>query len=220
MTKSAIIFSKNENICKLIKNELLLADFKVKTADAGQRDLDGLFNVIVVDASSLEPSYLPFVRSFLSRNTEAVKICISDEESQKSLWGFNNYLHFPFRLNELRSAIFATRQSETQGEGEEKTVASKCFFADKDRRGVTLDGTYTPLSQSEFNTLELLCSNSGKCVSREDIMKMLNSSDGNISDVYISHLRSKLELPSGHKIIYTVRLRGYMTDYTISEYLP
>ena len=220
MTKNAIIFSKDEKICKLIKNELLLADFKVKTVDGNQKDLDGLFGVIVIDASSFELSSLSFVRSFLSRNTEAVKICISDEENPKSLWGFNSYLHIPFRLEELRSAILATRQGENQSDDEENTVTSKCFFADKDRRGVTLDGTYIPLSQNEFNTLELLCSNAGKCVSREDIMKMLNSSDGNISDVYISHLRSKLELPSGHKIIYTVRLRGYMTDYTISEYLP
>ena len=220
MTKNAIIFSKNEKIYKLIKNELLLADFKVKAADASQTDLDGLFDVIVIDASSFELSSVPFVRSFLSRNTEAVKICISDEDSPKSLWGFNNYLHIPFRLDELRSAIFATRQSENQSDGEEKSVSSKCFFADKDGRGVTLDGTYIPLSPNEFNTLRLLCSNAGKCVSREDIMKMMNSSDGNISDVYISHLRNKLELPSGHKIIYTVRLKGYMTDYTISEYLP
>ena len=83
-----------------------------------------------------------------------------------------------------------------------------------------LDGRYIPLSRYEFDTLLLLCRNKGKCVEREQILKMLNSTDGNISDVYISHLRNKLELPFCLKIIYTVRSKGYMTDYTMSEYLP
>ena len=97
---------------------------------------------------------------------------------------------------------------------------AKSFFVDKEHRGVTLEGTYVPLSRYEFDTLRLLCQNRGKCVERAQILKMLNSSDGNISDVYISHLRNKLELPFGLKIIYTVRSKGYMTDYAMSEYLP
>ena len=66
MTKNAIIFSKDEKICKLIKNELLLADFKVKTVDGNQKDLDGLFGVIVIDASSFELSSLSFFSTMYS----------------------------------------------------------------------------------------------------------------------------------------------------------
>ena len=221
MTKNAIIFSKNEQMCKLIKNELLLADFKTKTFDNPRNDIEGRFDVIVIDESSIEPSSISFIRSFISKNSDSVKICILEsEESQKSLWGFNKYLSFPFRLEELRSLITTPKQSDSEPDDKANADTAKCFFADKDHRGVTLGGTYISLSQYEFNTLALLCANSGNCVSREDILKALNSTDGNISDVYISHLRSKLELVLGLKIIYTVRKKGYMTDYTLAEYLP
>ena len=221
MTRNAIIFSKNQKICKLIANELLLADFSVKTSSEPQKDVEGLYDVIIIDTTSLELSALTFMRSLLSRNATSVKICICEnEEVQKSLWGFNKYLSFPFRLEELRSALVAPQANERKNDAEQSIDTPKCFFAHKDRRGITLEGTYIPLSQYEFNTLELLCSNAGKCVSRESIRSTLNSTDGNIADVYISHLRSKLELPFGLKIIYTVRSKGYMTDYILKEYLP
>ncbi len=221
MTKNAIIFSKDEKICKLIVNELLLADFRVKTNDDPQKDTEGVYDIIIIDATSLELSALNLIRSFLSRTPSSIKICISEnEEAQKSLWGFNKYLYFPFRLEELRAALFMPQQGEMESNAEQISDASKCFFADKERRGVTLGGTYIPLSRYEFKTLELLCSNTGRCVNRERIRNALNSTDGNISDVYISHLRSKLELPLGLKIIYTVRSKGYMTDYILKDYLP
>ena len=223
MTKSAIIFSKNENICKLVANELVLASFSVNTVSSpnGETENAGIYDFIIVDVTSLEPSSFTLVRSFLTRNVSAFKICISnDEESQHSLWAFNKYLSFPFRLEELRSVLANRGQNELRDSDEKNVETAKRFFADKEHRGVTLEGTYVPLSRYEFDTLRLLCQNRGKCVERAQILKMLNSSDGNISDVYISHLRNKLELPFGLKIIYTVRSRGYMTDYTMSEYLP
>ena len=220
MTKNAIIFSKDEKISKLVANELLLVGIAVKTVAnlSSEAESTALYDFIVIDATSLEPSSFSSIRSFLTANVSAFKICISnDEENQHIPWAFNKYLSFPFRLENLREALTNPRQSEANDKGEQITESKKCFFADKARRGVTLDGTYVPLSRHEFDTLELLCQNRGKCVERAHILEMLNSSDSNISDVYISHLRNKLELPFALKIIYTVRSRGYMTDYTISE---
>ena len=219
MTRNAIIFSKNENIRKLVANELLLSGFKLKTVDDPKRTVEGLYDVIVIDATSLEVSQIALIRSLLSINTSSVKICICEnEEVQKSLWGINKYLSFPFRLGDFRDMLISPKFSDKMNESEQYTDNQKCFFADKERYGVTLEETYIPLSRHEFNTLELLCQNTGKCVSRESIREILNSTDGNISDVYISHLRSKLELPFGRKIIYTVRSKGYMTDYTMKKH--
>ena len=41
--------------------------------------------------------------------------------------------------------------------------------------------------------------------------KIFDVTDGNIVDVYIHHLRKKLEEPFSRKIIYTVRSKGYKT---------
>ncbi len=221
MTKNAIIISKNQNLCKLVENELLLLDFGVKTSNTAPTDVDAPHDIIIVDITSLESTAFTSIRSFLSKNAASLKICISEgEESQRAPWGFNKYLSFPFHLEELRKAFTVTKSGEMKDDSEKVKKTSKCFFVHNDRHGVTLEGTYIPLSQYELSTLELLCKNSGSCVSRDEIRKILNSTDGNISDVYISHLRRKLEAPFGLKIIYTVRSKGYMTDYTISEYLP
>ena len=223
MTKNAIIFSRNEKISRLVSNELLLASISVKTVSSpsGEAEISGAYDFVVVDLTSLEPSSLASVRTFLTRNVSAFKICISStEESQHTLWSFNKYLSSPFRLEELRSVLANRGQNELRDSDEKNVDTAKSFFVDKEHRGVTLEGTYVPLSRYEFDTLRLLCQNRGKCVERAQILKMLNSSDGNISDVYISHLRNKLELPFGLKIIYTVRSKGYMTDYAMSEYLP
>ena len=223
MTKNAIIFSKNENISKLIANELILCGFTVKVVGDPSTEIEStaLYDLVAVDVTSLDTSSFTWIRSFLTMNGSALKICISnEEENQHTLWSFNKYLPFPFCLEELRRIITNPKEVELNDTNENTTEASKCFFADKNRRGVTLNGTYVPLSQHEFDTLELLCLNKGKCVGREQILEILNSAESNISDVYISHLRNKLELPFGLKIIYTVRAKGYMTDYAITEYLP
>ena len=221
MTKNAIIISKNQNLCKLVENELLLHGFAVKTCDVSIADTDAPYDVIIADITSLETNAFTALRSFLSKNAASLKICISEgDDTPRTPWGFNKYLSFPFHLGELRKAFAMTNIDELKNDIEKIPDTSKCFFAHKDRHGVTFEGTYVPLSEYEFSTLELLCKNSGNCVGRDELRKILNSTDGNISDVYISHLRSKLEAPFGLKIIYTVRSKGYMTDYTMREYLP
>ena len=222
MTRSAIIFSKNENISRLVKNELLLAGIDVRAVKSPTSDTesDGALDFLIVDLTSIEASDFAAIRSSLSKNAAAVKISISDsEESLRASWGFNKHLSFPFSLEELRSILIAERYDEENCDAQNSAKAQKCFFTDKSRTGVMLNGIYIPLSPYEFDTLELLCRNSGKCVERAQILEALNSTDGNISVVYISHLRNKLEHPFGLKIIYTVRSKGYMTDYTMGEQL-
>ena len=87
----------------------------------------------------------------------------------------------------------------------------KIYVVDRKSFTVMLAKTQIKLSKSEFAILEALCSASGKTVTRREIMKILDAEDGNISDVYICHLRKKLELPSGKRLIFTERGQGYKT---------
>ena len=64
-----------------------------------------------------------------------------------------------------------------------------------------------------FIGIKLLCNKAGSTVSREEILNLFDASDSNIAEVYICHLRGKLEAPFGIKVIYTVRGKGYTTDY-------
>ena len=66
------------------------------------------------------------------------------------------------------------------------------------------------LSKTESDILKILCDKRGEVVSREEFSRIFGSSDGNICDVYICKLRSKLDNALGVKFIYTVKGKGYM----------
>ena len=57
----------------------------------------------------------------------------------------------------------------------------------------------------------------GEIISRERIMGLLGADDGNISDVYICHLRKKLDEKLGRKLIITERGKGYRTNLRLSK---
>lgn len=67
-----------------------------------------------------------------------------------------------------------------------------------------------PLSDNEYKVLSLLCENRREVVERERIYAELGAEEGNMGDVYICHLRKKLDNKLGLKLIYTVRGKGYM----------
>ena len=66
------------------------------------------------------------------------------------------------------------------------------------------------LSENEYKLLSLLCEMRGETVTREQIDEILGATEGNMGDVYICHLRRKLDNQLGLKLIYTVRGKGYM----------
>ena len=82
---------------------------------------------------------------------------------------------------------------------------------------VVINNHYAKLSNHEMVLLKELCHANGEIVSREQIMKLLNADDGNISDVYVCHLRRKLDSQLGKKLIITERGRGYRTTLKLSE---
>ena len=93
-----------------------------------------------------------------------------------------------------------------------KQDSNTVYVADEIECVVMLDEVRVKLSNTEFLLLKLLCDSCGEVVTREQIMKSMGAEDGNISDVYICHLRKKLETPIGKKLIFTVRNKGYRTD--------
>jgi two-component system copper resistance phosphate regulon response regulator CusR len=64
--------------------------------------------------------------------------------------------------------------------------------------------------KNEYKVLSVLCENRGETVDRDRIYSILGAEEGNMGDVYICHLRKKIDNPLGIKLIYTVRGKGYM----------
>ena len=114
-------------------------------------------------------------------------------------------LHRPFLISELLDHIESL--GEDGGKNGCACVGEKLNFL---RDGlVTIDGKGVKLSANEYAMLALLYERTGDPVSREELSAVLSSSEGNMCDVYICKLRTKLESVSNRKIIYTVRSKGY-----------
>ena len=84
------------------------------------------------------------------------------------------------------------------------------------RRKVTRVNEAIELAPKEFGILEYMMRNKGRPLSRTMIVEHVWDMDydglTNIVDVYIRHLRSKIDDKYQHKLIHTVRGIGYMIE--------
>ena len=74
---------------------------------------------------------------------------------------------------------------------------------------VTVAGKIIPMTPAEGDILTCLYARRGEVVTREELSTLLGGG-GNIVDVYVCRLRSKIEKPLGRRIIWTVRGIGYV----------
>ena len=117
-------------------------------------------------------------------------------------------LHRPFLVEDLQDLIKNIwNESEQKKDLTFEEKADMTF--DFDSHSVELNGNKIPLSLNECAVLRKLYENQNSPVSRSELNEVLSSSGGNMCDVYICHLRSKLE-NGNKKYVFTVRGKGYM----------
>lgn len=129
--------------------------------------------------------------------------------SQKNADKCRVLLHRPFLISKFLEEIelLAAGEEDSQIVRAEPTGPRLRFMRDG---LVTLDGRGMHLSENEYALLLKLYERVDSPVGREELGRALSSCDGNMCDVYICKLRSKLEAGRAERLIYTVRSKGYM----------
>jgi two-component system OmpR family response regulator len=127
--------------------------------------------------------------------------------------GADDYLTKPFAFVELLARVRALLR---RGQPAPERLQVADLIVDVMRRKVHRDSESIELAPKEFGILEYMMRNKGRPLSRTMIVEHVWDMDydglTNIVDVYIRHLRSKIDDRYQTKLIQTVRGIGYMIE--------
>lgn len=220
-----LLIEDNSRISEFIVKGLESNDMSVVLAQTGgeaRRLLDEqkwdiiLLDIMLPDIDGLE--LLQYAR-FRKVYTPILVISALGEPDDKVKaldCGADDYLSKPFHFTEMIARIHAlTRRARMHYEqpvAEELRCADLCLNID--RHQVERGGQEISLTLQEFKLLRLLMENADKVLSRAQILESVwginFDTNTNVIDVYISYLRNKIDAGQEHKLIHTVKGRGYL----------
>jgi DNA-binding response OmpR family regulator len=128
--------------------------------------------------------------------------------------GADDYLVKPFAFEELLARLRAQVRRSYQQPAAAVRIAD--LEVDTQKRSVRRAGKTVPLSAREYALLEYLALRRGQVVTRQElwdhVYDFAAEPGSNVLDVYVSHLRRKIDDGHEPKLIHTRRGQGYVLD--------
>lgn len=129
--------------------------------------------------------------------------------------GADDYVTKPFDIDELQARINSLARRRSRNENTPLITVGDLII-DPAKRSVSRFNTPIKLRRKEFDILEYLATNTGRVMSRQNIVDHAWSSTSNgwvgSVDVHIKQLRDKVDRPFNYPLIKTVYGLGYMID--------
>lgn len=202
--------------------------FSIITAANGSEAItkfdQGGIDLVLLDLMIPEVSGTEVCRQIRAKSkVPIIMLTAKDSEVDKVVGlelGADDYVTKPYSTRELVARIRAVlrRNSGESAIGDIGTMTLGPVRMDTDRHQVSVNGVNISLPLKEFELLEFLMRNSGRVLTRVQLIDRVWGSDyvGDTKtlDVHIKRLRAKIEVdPANPVFIQTVRGLGYKLEF-------
>ena len=210
-------------IADLLSTGLRFVGFDVRTAGSGLEALTAVRewrpDLLVLDVMMPDLDGFEVTRRLRAdgRDTPVLFLTARDAVEDKVAGltlGGDDYVTKPFSLEEIVARVRALlRRQASAMAGEDGLLRYDDVVLDEDAHEVTRAGVALELTPTEFSLLRYLMLNSGRVVSKAQILDHVwhydFGGDGAVVESYISYLRRKVDAPFDVPLIRTVRGVGY-----------
>jgi two-component system copper resistance phosphate regulon response regulator CusR len=217
-----LVIEDEKRIADFVARGLESAGYAVDMAADGATGLEMIhatdYDLLILDLMLPDMDGLKVLEKVRNRKVSPPVLILSalgavDDRVKGLERGADDYLGKPFSFVELLARVKALLR---RGQPTPERLQVGDLVLDAIRRKVTRGGEPIELAPKEFSILEYMMRNRGRPLSRTMIVEHVWDMDydglTNIVDVYIRHLRSKVDDRWPQKLIHTVRGVGYMID--------
>ncbi|MBK9171138.1 MAG: response regulator transcription factor [Bryobacterales bacterium] len=222
MSSRVLVIEDEQRIADFVSKGLQGAGYTVEVVNTGKQGVDRVhdsdFDLILLDLMLPDIDGLSVLETLRNRKVTCPVLILSargavDDRVHGLEVGADDYITKPFAFVELLARVRALLR---RGQPSAERLQVGDLVMDCVRRKVTRAGEGIDLAPKEYGILEYMMRNPGKPLSRTMIVDHVWEKDydglTNIVDVYIRHLRSKIDDRWQRKLILTVRGIGYMIE--------
>jgi two-component system OmpR family response regulator len=220
---TVLVVDDEEHIRALLYSTFRFAGYDVLEASDGASALNvvggGEVDVLVLDVGLPDLDGFELVRMLRSRDVRTPVLMLTarlevEDRVQGLRLGADDYVTKPFSVAEVVARVEALlRRSAPAAEPEPDLLRLDDLVVDLATLRITRGGRPVDLSPTELRLLVYLLENSGRVLSKTQILQHVwgydFGGDTNVVERFVSNLRRKIDDGAGTPLLHTVRGFGY-----------
>lgn len=222
MAKRILLIEDEEKIARFTELELVHEGYEVGKAYDGRQGLEealsGKYDLILLDVMLPALNGLEVLRRLRKESSVPVIMLTARDAVMDKVSGLDagadDYITKPFAIEELLARVRVALKKHTDQVQQTHRLTVCGVTMDTDRHEVTCSGEPIELTNREYELVHVLMENKNIVLDREKLMNRVCGYDyigeTNIIDVYVRHIRSKIDDVFGIRFIQTVRGVGYV----------
>lgn len=215
-----LVIEDEKKTGRFIKKGLEEAGYVVELAESASAGLtlsaNSEFDLVILDVMLPDGNGMDVARQLRNEGFKGFILMLTALAATKDKVrgldsGADDYLPKPFEFDELLARVRALLRRK---EGGNSVLSFDDLQMDLIHRKVKRAGQNIELTQKEFALLEFFMRNANRPLSRteigENVWDVHFDNESNVIDVYVRHLRKKLDEPFPSRMIHTLTGFGYV----------